>query len=125
MGLTSFAPRWSLEGLADIRQRQDRRYAPREVAEQAGYVRGSLTLLHHGEARLLIAVENGCSPLNAASELPRGAILRLRLRAAIGSLFRFFALCPPISVQTTPSFAPREGAVVTSGLAVQAVEEGV
>ncbi|MBN3804160.1 ParB/RepB/Spo0J family partition protein [Paraburkholderia sp. Ac-20336] len=59
-----------LELLAGIRQLQERGYAPKTIAEKTGltqqYVQGILTLLHHGEERLVIAVEKGQIPLNAA-----------------------------------------------------------
>ncbi|QDQ82318.1 plasmid partitioning protein RepB C-terminal domain-containing protein [Paraburkholderia megapolitana] len=59
-----------LELLAGIRDLQERGYAPRAIAEKTGltmqYVQGILTLLHHGEERLVIAVEKGQIPLNAA-----------------------------------------------------------
>ncbi|RQR60753.1 chromosome partitioning protein ParB [Burkholderia sp. Bp9125] len=59
-----------LELLAGIRELQERGYAPRAIAEKTGltqqYVQGILTLLHQGEERLVIAVEKGRIPLNAA-----------------------------------------------------------
>lgn len=59
-----------LELLAGIRQLQERGYAPKAIAEKTGltpqYVQGILTLLHQGEERLVIAVEKGQIPLNAA-----------------------------------------------------------
>jgi ParB family transcriptional regulator, chromosome partitioning protein len=59
-----------LELLAGIRDLQDRGYAPKAIAEKTGlsaqYVQGILTLLRHGEERLVIAVEKGKIPLNAA-----------------------------------------------------------
>lgn len=59
-----------LELLAGIRQLQDQGYAPKTIAEKTGltqtYVQGILTLLQHGEERLLIAVEKGTIPLTAA-----------------------------------------------------------
>ena len=59
-----------LELLAGIRDLQERGYAPRAIAEKTGltmqYVQGILTLLHQGEERLVIAVEKGQIPLNAA-----------------------------------------------------------
>lgn len=59
-----------LELLAGIRQLQERGYVPKTIAEKTGltqqYVQGILTLLHQGEERLVIAVEKGQIPLNAA-----------------------------------------------------------
>lgn len=59
-----------LELLAGIRQLQEQGYTPKVIAEKTGlthsYVQGILTLLHHGEERLVIAVEKGRIPLNAA-----------------------------------------------------------
>lgn len=59
-----------LELLAGIRQLQEQGYTPKTIAEKTGltqqYVQGILTLLHHGEERLVIAVEKGRIPLNAA-----------------------------------------------------------
>ncbi|MFJ1254247.1 plasmid partitioning protein RepB C-terminal domain-containing protein [Cupriavidus sp. CuC1] len=59
-----------LELLAGIRQLQDQGYSPKTIAEKTGltqaYVQGILTLLQHGEERLLIAVEKGTIPMTAA-----------------------------------------------------------
>lgn len=59
-----------LELLAGIRQLEERGYSPRIIAEKTGlapqYVQGILTLLHHGEERLVIAVEKRQIPLTAA-----------------------------------------------------------
>lgn len=59
-----------LELLAGIRQLEDAGYAPKTISEKTGltptYVQGILTLLHQGEERLVIAVERGRIPLNAA-----------------------------------------------------------
>ncbi|MEW6344526.1 MAG: plasmid partitioning protein RepB C-terminal domain-containing protein [Pseudomonadota bacterium] len=59
-----------LELLAGIQQLQEQGYTPKVIAEKTGltqsYVQGILTLLHHGEERLVIAVEKGRIPLNAA-----------------------------------------------------------
>ncbi|NKF85014.1 chromosome partitioning protein ParB [Ralstonia solanacearum] len=59
-----------LELLAGIRQLRDSGYTPKKIAEKTGlttaYVQGVLTLLQHGEERLLIAVEKGTIPLTAA-----------------------------------------------------------
>ncbi|KGR99247.1 plasmid partitioning protein RepB C-terminal domain-containing protein [Burkholderia sp. ABCPW 111] len=59
-----------LELLAGIRELQERGYPPKAIAEKTGltqqYVQGILTLLHQGEERLVIAVEKGRIPLNAA-----------------------------------------------------------
>lgn len=59
-----------LELLAGIRDLQERGYSPKAIAEKTGlsaqYVQGILTLLRHGEERLVIAVERGKIPLNAA-----------------------------------------------------------
>ena len=59
-----------LEILAGIKQLRDKGYSPREIATKTGltaqYVTGILTLLQQGEERLLVAVETGRVPLNAA-----------------------------------------------------------
>lgn len=59
-----------LELLAGIRQLQEQGYSPKIIAEKTGltqsYIQGILTLLQHGEERLLIAVEKGTIPLTAA-----------------------------------------------------------
>jgi ParB family chromosome partitioning protein len=59
-----------LELLAGIRQLQEQGYASKVIAKKTGltqsYVQGILMLLHHGEERLVIAVEKGRIPLNAA-----------------------------------------------------------
>ncbi|WP_227243298.1 plasmid partitioning protein RepB C-terminal domain-containing protein [Paraburkholderia caribensis] len=59
-----------LELLAGIRDLQERGYAPKAIAEKTGltaqYVQGILMLLRQGEERLVIAVEKGQVPLNAA-----------------------------------------------------------
>lgn len=59
-----------LELLAGIRQLQEQGYTSKVIAEKTGltqsYVQGILMLLHHGEERLVIAVEKGQIPLNAA-----------------------------------------------------------
>jgi ParB family chromosome partitioning protein len=59
-----------LEILAGIKQLLDKGYNPKEIATKTGltaqYVVGILTLLQQGEERLLIAVEKGSVPLNAA-----------------------------------------------------------
>lgn len=59
-----------LEILAGIGQLKDKGYTPKNIAAKTGltmqYVQGILTLLEQGEERLLIAVEKGHIPLNAA-----------------------------------------------------------
>lgn len=59
-----------LEILAGIKQLRDKGYSPKEIATKTGltapYVTGILTLLEQGEERLLVAVETGKVPLNAA-----------------------------------------------------------
>lgn len=59
-----------LELLAGIQQLRDKGYDRRIIAQKTGlsfdYVTGILTLLKNGEERLLIAVETGRIPLNAA-----------------------------------------------------------
>lgn len=59
-----------LELLSGIKQLCERGYAAREIASKTGlaptYVLGIVTLLEHGEERLLVAVEKGEIPLNAA-----------------------------------------------------------
>lgn len=59
-----------LELLAGIEQLRERGYDKKTIAQKTGltteYVRGILTLLEHGEERLLVAVETGRIPLNSA-----------------------------------------------------------
>lgn len=59
-----------LELLAGIEALKDKGYDKKIIAEKTGltveYVHGILTLLRHGEERLLVAVERGRIPLNAA-----------------------------------------------------------
>jgi ParB family chromosome partitioning protein len=59
-----------LELLAGIEQLRDRGYMPKQIATKTGltlsYVQGILTLIQRGEQRLLVAVEKGDVPLNAA-----------------------------------------------------------
>lgn len=59
-----------LEILAGIGQLKSKGYTPKNIAAKTGltmqYVQGILTLLEQGEERLLIAVEKGHVPLNAA-----------------------------------------------------------
>ncbi|WIM07101.1 MAG: hypothetical protein OHM77_13650 [Candidatus Nitricoxidivorans perseverans] len=56
--------------MAGIAQLKDKGYTPKLIAAKTGltmqYVQGILTLLEHGEERLLVAVEKGLIPLNAA-----------------------------------------------------------
>ena len=60
----------SLELLAGIEQLRDQGYDKRAIAKKTGltaeYVNGILQLLQNGEERLLVAVERGRIPLNAA-----------------------------------------------------------
>lgn len=59
-----------IERLVGIRLLQQQGYSPKAIAEKTGlgptYVRGILMLLHQGEERLVVAVEKGLVPLNAA-----------------------------------------------------------
>lgn len=59
-----------LELLAGIEQLREKGYAAKVIASKTGltqtYVQGVLTLLQHGEQRLIVAVERGEIPLNAA-----------------------------------------------------------
>ena len=59
-----------LELLAGIEQLRDRGYTPKQIATKTGltlsYVQGILSLIQRGEQRLLVAVEKGDVPLNAA-----------------------------------------------------------
>jgi ParB family transcriptional regulator, chromosome partitioning protein len=59
-----------LELLVGIEQLRDRGYSSKQIAGKTGlthqYVQGILTLLKNGEQRLLVAVEKGAIPLNAA-----------------------------------------------------------
>lgn len=60
----------SLELLAGIEQLREQGYDKKEIAQKIGltaeYVQGILILLKSGEERLLVAVEKGSIPLNAA-----------------------------------------------------------
>ncbi len=60
----------TLELLAGIEQLRDRGYDKKAIADKTGlsveYIYGILQLLKNGEERLLVAVENGRLPLNAA-----------------------------------------------------------
>lgn len=59
-----------LELLASIEQLRGHGYTPKQIATKTGltlsYVQGILTLIQRGEQRLLVAVEKGDVPLNAA-----------------------------------------------------------
>lgn len=59
-----------LELLSGIEQLRDKGYAAKEIATKTGltltYVQGIMTLLKQGEQRLIVAVERGDIPLNAA-----------------------------------------------------------
>lgn len=59
-----------LELLSGIEQLRDKGCAPKDIAAKTGltqtYVLGILTLLQQGEQRLIVAVERGEIPLNAA-----------------------------------------------------------
>lgn len=59
-----------LELLIGIEQLQSRGYTSKQIAVKTGlthqYVQGIITLLKNGEQRLLVAVEKGAIPLNAA-----------------------------------------------------------
>ena len=59
-----------LELLSSIQDMRDKGYDKKAIATKTGltteYVNGILTLLRHGEERLLVAVEKGRIPLNAA-----------------------------------------------------------
>jgi len=59
-----------LELLAGIEQLRDKGYKAKDIATKTGltftYVQGILTLLERGEQRLIVAVERGEIPLNAA-----------------------------------------------------------
>jgi ParB family chromosome partitioning protein len=59
-----------LELLSGIRQLAEQGYSAKTISDKTGlttsYVQGILTLLKHGEERLLISVESGGIPLNAA-----------------------------------------------------------
>jgi ParB family transcriptional regulator, chromosome partitioning protein len=64
-----------LELLFGIRQLADKGYAAKAISEKTGlatsYVQGIMTLLKHGEERLLVSVESGAIPLNAALSIVR------------------------------------------------------
>lgn len=59
-----------LELLVGIEQLKERGYNAKSIAVKTGltlsYIQGILTLIQHGEERLLVAVERGEIPLNAA-----------------------------------------------------------
>jgi ParB family transcriptional regulator, chromosome partitioning protein len=59
-----------LELLAGIEQLKEKGYNAKAIAAKTGltfsYIQGILTLIQHGEERLLVAVERGEIPLNAA-----------------------------------------------------------
>ena len=59
-----------LELLSGIEQLRERGYTPKQIASKTGltqtYVQGILGLIQRGEQRLLVAVEKGDIPLNAA-----------------------------------------------------------
>ncbi len=59
-----------LELLAGIQKLHEKGYDRKTIAQKTGltqdYVNGMLTLLQHGEERLLVAVQKGRVPLNAA-----------------------------------------------------------
>ncbi len=59
-----------LELLSGIEQLRERGYTPKQIATKIGltqtYVQGILGLIQNGEQRLLVAVEKGEVPLNAA-----------------------------------------------------------
>lgn len=59
-----------LELLSGIEQLRERGYTPKQIATKTGltqtYVQGILGLIQNGEQRLLVAVEKGEVPLNAA-----------------------------------------------------------
>jgi ParB family chromosome partitioning protein len=59
-----------LELLSGIEQLREKGYTPKQIASKTGltqtYVQGILGLLQNGEQRLLVAVEKGEVPLNAA-----------------------------------------------------------
>lgn len=59
-----------LELLSGIEQLRDQGYTPKEIATKTGltlsYILGILSLIQKGEQRLLVAVEKGDVPLNAA-----------------------------------------------------------
>ncbi len=62
-----------LEILSSIKRLGDQGYGPKEIATKTGltqtYVTGVLKLLDQGEERLLVAVETGRVPLNAALDI--------------------------------------------------------
>lgn len=64
-----------LELLAGIEQLREKGYVPKDIASKTGltltYVQGVLTLLQQGEQRLIVAVERGDIPLNAAISIVR------------------------------------------------------
>lgn len=64
-----------LEIFAGIKTLQDRGYDKKSIAKKIGltldYVGGILTLLQHGEERLLVAIQLGTIPLNTALAIVR------------------------------------------------------
>jgi len=76
-----------LELLAGIERLRDQGYTKKVIAQKTGlsldYVKGILTLLEHGEERLLVAVESGRIPLNAALEIARAGNDEKDVQAAL------------------------------------------
>jgi ParB family transcriptional regulator, chromosome partitioning protein len=64
-----------LELLAGIDRLREQGYGPKEIADKIGlgtdYIKGILMLLKSGEERLLVAVQGGRIPLNAAIDIAR------------------------------------------------------
>lgn len=76
-----------LELLAGIAQLRAQGYDKKTIASKTGlspeYVGGILTLLEHGEERLLVAVEGGRIPLNAALDIARAGDDDKNVQAAL------------------------------------------
>jgi ParB family chromosome partitioning protein len=76
-----------LELLAGIEQLREKGYNGKTIAAKTGltptYVQGILTLLDHGEQRLIVAVERGEVPLNAAIAIVRAGDDDKAIQAAL------------------------------------------
>ena len=131
-----------LELLAGIEALRDQGYDKKTIAAKTGlaveYVHGILTLLKHGEERLVIAVQTGRIPLNAALSIvgageddkavqaalqdayESGALRGKRLMEARRVIERRFALGPSVARGT-----PRQRANVTPSSLIRTYQKEV